>query len=101
MAEKRPDFESLELVCSIDTLSICVDERPESLIRGVSENKRNNSETISLKINPNTYVGYDIHSYNEYLEVMRKILQEMEIEKFWYTRVDFRFDSYTSSYEET
>lgn len=101
MAEKRPDFDYLELVCSIDTLSICVDERPDSLIRGVSENKRNNSETISLKINPNTYMGYDIHSYKEYLETMRKILQEMEIEKFWYTRVDFRFDSYTSSYEET
>lgn len=100
------DLSRLQVVASIDTLSIRTRDNEVSLPeepKGAAEDTGHSHDGItSVKINPNKFAGREVRSFNEYCEQMRKLLDGSGIKKFWYSRVDFRFDSYQPEgrYEE-
>lgn len=89
----------LDIVSSIDTLSIITPEPHNQLPEGAEDTghrtpKNSSTELTSLKINPNKYAGYEIYHFDDYRQNMSALLKDAGISQFWYSRVDFRFDSY-------
>lgn len=105
----------MEIIASIDTLAISTPDTlrkseqnadVSDLPEGVKDIGRDTPKDIgrnltSYKINPNTNAGQEIYTFSGFQEQMRTILEDMKISRFWYSRVDFRFDSYqpSGSYE--
>ena len=93
------NLQQLDIVSSIDTLSIITPEPHNQLPDGAEDTghrtpKNSSTELTSLKINPNKYAGYEIYHFDDYRSKMSALLKEVGISQFWYSRVDFRFDSY-------
>ena len=92
-------------MCGIDTVSIRTDQQPKTdsngkLPEGVTDIGSSNG-LITLKINPNKWCGdgIELYSFGDYCAAMRQILAQMQIDHYYYSRIDVRFDSYCSEFE--
>lgn len=93
------NLKQLNIVSSVDTLSIITPEQYNQLPEGVEDIghrtlSNSSTELTSLKINPNKYAGYEIYHFYDFRSKMSELLKEAGISKFWHARVDFRFDSF-------
>lgn len=102
---KKNKFADLNLMCGIDTVSIRTDQQPKTdssgkLPEGVTDIGSSNG-LITLKINPNKWCGdgIELYSFGDYCAAMRGILEQMQIDHYYYSRIDVRFDSYCREYE--
>lgn len=108
------DFlQQLELQSSIDTVMIRTQhtERTEKVLEGVTVVQADNG-MISLKVNPSKVYAsyilkdeealncYEVLKYSEFNAAMRYVLDELGIYAFYYKRIDYRFDSYTTTFDE-
>lgn len=91
---KSKDEDNLKLIASIDTLSIRTPDNDLLLPNGAEDTGHSKDGITSLKVNPNKFAGYEVYSYSDYRDKMRNLLDGSGVEQFWYSRVDFRFDSY-------
>lgn len=103
---KKSKFADLNLLCGIHTVSIRTDQQPRldssgNLPVGVEDRGMSKTGMLTLKINPNKYVGdgVELYSFGDYCAAMRQILKQMQINHYYYSRIDVRFDSYCSEYE--
>lgn len=104
---KKSKFDHLNLYCGIHTVSIRTDQQPRldsngNLPVGVEDRGVSKTGMLTLKINPNKYVGdgVELYSFSDYCAAMRSILSDMQIDHYYYNRIDVRFDSYSARYEE-
>lgn len=104
---KKNKFDRLNLYCGIHTVSIRTDQQPRldnngNLPVGVEDRGMSKTGMLTLKINPNKYVGdgVELYSFSDYCAAMRSILSDMGIDHYYYNRIDVRFDSYCARYEE-
>lgn len=88
------DLSKLQVVASIDTLSIRTPDNDLLLPDAAEDTGHSKDGITSIKINPNKFAGYEVYSFSDYRQQMRQILDGSGINQFWYSRVDFRFDSY-------
>ena len=102
---KKSKFADLNLLCGIDTVSIRTDQQPRTdssgkLPEGVTDIGSSNG-LITLKINPNKWCGdgIELYSFADYCAAMRGILAQMQIDHYYYSRIDVRFDSYCSQFD--
>lgn len=106
---KKNPYAGLELLASIDTVSIKTQDNyliPElthdgRLFKGaklMGRDERNN--TYIIKLNVNTYAERELYNLDEYMNFLQSMLEEMHIKEYWYSRVDIRFDSFLYSWEE-
>lgn len=108
------DFlQQLELQSSIDTVMIRTQhtERTEKVLEGVTVVQADNG-MISLKVNPSKVYAsyilkdeealncYEVLKYSKFNAAMRYVLDELGIYAFYYKRIDYRFDSYTTTFDE-
>lgn len=93
------EFENWNLIASVDTVSIKTTDKISIIPKGVTVIRIVNDIT-TFKVNPNTFIGKEIYTFTEYVEVMNRILVGMNVKEFWYSRIDIRFDSYWARYEE-
>lgn len=93
------EFENWNLIASIDTVSIKTPNKISIIPKGVTVIRIVNDIT-TFKVNPNTFIGKEIYTFTEYVEVMNRILEGMNVKEFWYSRIDIRFDSYWARYAE-
>lgn len=104
---KKNKFDHLNLYCGIHTVSIRTDQQPRldssgNLPVGVEDRGMSKTGILTLKINPNKYVGdgVELYSFVDYCAAMRELLSDMQIDHYYYNRVDVRFDSYSARYED-
>lgn len=102
---KKNKFADLNLMCGIDTVSIRTDQQPKTdsngkLPEGVTDIGSSNG-LITLKVNPNKWCGdgIELYSFGNYCAAMRQILAQMQIDHYYYSRIDVRFDSYCSQFD--
>ena len=102
---KKNKYADLNLQCGIDTVSIRTDQQPKTdsngkLPEGVTDIGSSNG-LITLKINPNKWCGegIELYSFGDYCAAMRGILKQMQIDHYYYSRIDVRFDSYCSQFD--
>lgn len=104
---KKNKFDHLNLYCGIHTVSIRTDQQPKTdssgnLPVGVEDRGMSKTGMLTLKINPNKYVGdgVELYSFADYCSAMRSILSDIGIDHYYYNRIDVRFDSYSARYED-
>lgn len=104
---KKNKYADLHLYCGIHTVSIRTDQQPRldnsgNLPVGVEDRGMSKTGMLTLKINPNKYVGdgVELYSFADYCAAMRELLSDMQIDHYCYNRVDVRFDSYSARYED-
>lgn len=104
---KKNKYADLNLYCGIHTVSIRTDQQPRldssgNLPVGVEDRGMSKTGMLTLKINPNKYVGdgVELYGFADYCAAMREILSDMQIDHYYYNRIDVRFDSYSARYED-
>lgn len=97
LKEQQYDVTGSIHTMNIKTKGIIKDATPEikSCIRSIVTG--GHEMVTSCIINANNLMG-DIFTYDEFLTALSTILADVEIEKYWITRVDMRFDSYDREY---
>jgi len=90
---KKNKYADLNLMCGIDTVSIRTDQQPRTdsngkLPDGVTDIGSSNG-LITLKINPNKWCGdgIELYSFGDYCAAMRQILKQMQINHYYYSRM--------------
>lgn len=97
LKEQQYDVTGSIHTMNIKTKGMIMDASPEikSCIRSIVTGGR--EMVTSCIINANNLMG-DIFTYDEFLTALNTIVADVEIEKYWITRVDMRFDSYDREY---
>lgn len=91
---KKSKFDLFNLYCGIHTVSIRTDQQPRldsngNLPVGVEDRGMSKTGMLTLKINPNKYVGdgVELYSFADYCAAMRQILAQMQIDHYYYNRM--------------
>lgn len=110
----KKHLQELDLQASIDTVMIRTEytKSMEESLEGVTSMKHE-GKLISLKINPSTvyakYIAdledsdikaFEVMAYSQYQAAIKHVLKKYGIFDFFYKRIDFRFDSYTTTFQQ-